>query len=178
MQTEHDPSNHCANRIKRWLRILLIASPVLLPAGCGGYAFYQDQQKKRADALVDRLCSQDGGLTVYEQVMAPAHYFKSPEGAPHTPLENKTNSLKDIIVERNLAEVNIRAREPRVIRRESVFVRRTDNKIIARSIWYVRYGGLPFYIAWLAKYTDTYSCSARTINRDDTLYINFPQPKN
>jgi hypothetical protein len=180
MQAEFDTSNRSiASHIKSWLWFLVVASPVLLPAGCMGHMFYQDRQKKAADELVDQLCSKDGGLTVYEQVMAPVHYFKDKNSTPDTPREDKSIDSKDIFVYRNLPEISVRTRLPRVMRTEAVIVRRTDNKIIAKYTHYTRFGGLPFYLEWLTIYTDTYSCKSEGSGHPySKLYINYFQFKN
>jgi hypothetical protein len=179
VQIESDASNcSITSYIKNWLGILVAASPLLLFAGCIGYAFYLDQQQKTADSLVDRLCIQDGGLTVYEQVMAPAHYFKFKGDPPSTPSESQFNKPEDIFVVRALPRVYLQNNKPRIAKHELLYIRRHDNKILARGINYVRYDGSPFFfLEWIAKYSDDYSCRPKIVgNPESKLYINYFQP--
>ena len=112
----------------------LIAITFLLPivAGCA------TASKSDLDAEVRRLCALDGGVTVYETAQLPPQYV-SKYRRYDLPFEQYATA-RDPFFLRHYA-VPIRGGNPSLTRLVTEVVRRSDEKILGRSIAYMRRGG-------------------------------------
>lgn len=72
---------------RRWLWIVPWLSPIIAMMAYSLYVQDLNRRTAGADRLVDELCEKYAGITVYERVEAPAHYFRShmPDEPPFTP---------------------------------------------------------------------------------------------
>ncbi len=125
-------------RMRRWLRIV----PWLLPVvAVVAYSLYVQDLNKRtaeADRLVDELCEKYAGITVYEQVEAPAHYFRSympgePPITPHLPKDNDPYAYGDSMERVVLVGNPHRTGYPKVSIREIPIIRRSDGAVLSKN---------------------------------------------
>jgi hypothetical protein len=96
-------------------------------AGCG-------LQNIPTDARIDNLCKKDGGVTVYERVMAP-HIYLAPDG--QVALDDLTR-LRDREYYVTVDSVLVQAGNPEIRRIENTLHRRSDQKVLAKSVLYIR----------------------------------------
>jgi len=96
------------------------------------------------DNEVDRLCSIDGGPVVYEQVKLPADQFNK---WGQYPLKSKNFALPDAPYYYELDVKYLRGASDydstKLTRSEYLVVRRSDGKILGKSVHYGRGGGDP-----------------------------------
>jgi hypothetical protein len=138
---------------------------------------YSQWQIDQAEKMVDQLCEKDAGIYIYEQVEAPASYFKVPGELPHTPREQNPPDLNHPFLLRQSEPQYFLKGNPAVVRTEVLIVRQSDQKILSRRVGYSRYGGEP---AWLQSYSpiaSQYHCrhfvgSGR--NLASATYVNSP----
>jgi hypothetical protein len=108
-----------------------------LVAGCSAWA---PQQQAEFDAQVERLCAQDGGITVYEKVVLPREQLDA-GGRPRIP-ERIDVTPGDAYYRESENRLLLGSDEALSLRREEIrYVRRSDAKILGRSVRYVRRGG-------------------------------------
>ncbi len=96
------------------------------------------------------MCERDGGITIYEKVnisrIEHANLFDD-NGELSIPLEIIAKPTHAYYTQ-NKSEQQIRERNPKVWKDEYWYVRRSDKKLIAKNVLYVRRGGdFPFGIA-------------------------------
>jgi hypothetical protein len=105
-----------------------------IAAGCSSWApgriAYWDQQ-------VEELCKRDGGVTVYERVQISRSDFQSLWGQ-RLPTET-TRTDSPYYWQWNESE--IRKSDPRVVRAETWVKRRSDDKLLGKSVQFLRSGG-------------------------------------
>ena len=88
------------------------------------------------------LCEKDGGVTVYEQVRVTRDEFKRigvAYGTVPLPPENGAPASAPYVT-RRVREI-LNPASPFVSRSETFAIRRSDGKVLARSIQYLRRGG-------------------------------------
>jgi len=120
----------------RRVALLVISSALFVVAGC-------ERAKTKLDREVDRLCAIDGGVHIYETVKLPKENFGPdgevfpqyrrlpPEGGRYGPLYYEVLERKTLVD----GDPTLTASRIRIIRR-------TDGKILAEQINYVRGGGI------------------------------------
>jgi hypothetical protein len=122
---------------------IVLAPIALLVIGIGGC----EATKAYYDWQVRRMCERDGGVTVYERLPIGADLLAKMKGhisgVPVVPQESA--NATDIPVFLRQVDQRVREGEPRIGRTEFQIVRRSDGKILAKSIFYSRSGGdFPF----------------------------------
>lgn len=115
----------------------LIIVPLFLPIAMGCATHTQ----RELDAEVNRMCAIDGGITVYEQVALPSHQFDK-YGHAKIPLKRNATPLDKYYLE---LETHYYRQggydDPSMWRSEFRVVRRSDGKVLGRSVSYSRAGG-------------------------------------
>ena len=118
---------------------------VLLNAALVGCAGYVPGRQSYWDAQVKEMCARDGGVTIYERI----HISIAEIDARVLPM---TSDGRLSFTTKQLAQpsspiyalekiLNINEANPRVQRNESIIVRRADEVIVAKVIFYSRVGG-------------------------------------
>jgi hypothetical protein len=109
-----------------------------LLSSCAGYT---PGQKAYWDAKVKEMCEKDGGVTVYEVVhLTQSDYGNlAPDRSIAIPDERSPNKQNPYFARTVTQELN--AENPRVVRRETEIIRRTDSKVLGKVIIYSRVGG-------------------------------------
>ncbi|MBM3358987.1 MAG: hypothetical protein FJY54_14835 [Betaproteobacteria bacterium] len=97
----------------------------------GGRTIYYDME-------VNRLCKQDGGVKVYEQVKLPAERFDK-WGNVGVPNKRHAKPSDDYYFETEIRY--LRTGNPSLQRASTVLVRRSDGKVLGESVRYGRGGG-------------------------------------
>lgn len=136
-------------RIKDWFWLV----PWLLPfAAIGVYVMFDQHVQHRtkiADRLVDELCEKYGGITVYEQVEAPEHYFRrylNGEHIPSTPFLSDAKE-KDPFVYGDVREKILingdphRTGYPTVTVTDIPIIRKSDGMVLSKRTDVKRIGG-------------------------------------
>src|SRR5687767_326955 len=108
-------------------------------AGCAGYVpgrqFYWDAQ-------VREMCAKDGGAIVYETVELSEDEYKRLGGMRGgLPLPNASSKNLNYPYFYEMFDTKIRESNPAVVRLETLVSRRSDRKVLGRSIAYIRRGG-------------------------------------
>jgi hypothetical protein len=120
------------------IRVLSIALVTGGIAACMGYVpgslSYWDQRVKE-------MCEKDGGVTVYENVQLTAEEFKRLGGTEAGIALPTEDAKRDFPYFMETTYTNIRDQNPQVLRLETVVKRRSDGKILGRSVYYSRSGG-------------------------------------
>jgi hypothetical protein len=104
----------------------------------GASFWYAGGQKYYYDAQVRRLCAQDGGIKVYEQVKLPAERFDR-WGNIGVPNKRYAKPTDEYYFETEIEY--LRRGDPSLERARTVLVRRSDGKVLGQSIRYARGGG-------------------------------------
>jgi len=120
-------------------RIRAIALCTLVFSGCVGYVL---GQQSYWDAQVREMCAKDGGVTVYESVELSEAQYKSLGGVQGgLPLPHVSGKNSDYPYYYEMSDSNIRESNPAIVRTEMLVRRRSDEKLLGRSVRYVRRGG-------------------------------------
>lgn len=94
------------------------------------------------DAQVKEMCAKDGGVKVHEVVeLSEEEYKQLGGGRDGLPLPSASNEKSGHPYFYELIDSNIRESSPAVMRAEMLVVRRSDKKVLGRSIQYFRRGG-------------------------------------
>lgn len=115
---------------------------MLLTAALAGCAGYVPGRQAYWDAQVREMCAKDGGVTVYEVVELSEDEFKrlgGMQGGLPLPHANSNNINYPYFYE--MSDTNIRNSNPSVTRTEMLVKRRSDGKLLGRSVRYSRRGG-------------------------------------
>lgn len=103
--------------------------------------FYEGR-KAYWDYQVRQMCEKDGGVFVYERVFFKDEEYRRLGGNEHgLPVPFEKYATPDSAYVR--LEINTRIREwnPQVVRTETFIKRRSDGKVLGRSVQYWRSGG-------------------------------------
>jgi hypothetical protein len=137
---------------KRIVRGLLAALVVATAGGCAvpGLKAYWDFE-------IDRLCEQDGGVTIYETVpvarsdflagieggVVPVYWpSRQPgKGEPHLLIGDPRKHPKLVVYRGQEIRKDLHDWNPQVWRSETPYVRASDNKVVAKLVTYFRVGG-------------------------------------
>jgi hypothetical protein len=123
-----------------WHGVLLTMSVWAgLLAGCASYLpgrqVYWDNQ-------VRELCAKDGGFTVYERIELTREEYERLGGLNQgLPIPDEGIAKPGFPYVREEVRTTLREANPRVMRGETLIKRRSDNKVLARSVRYWRTGG-------------------------------------
>jgi hypothetical protein len=112
---------------------------LLTAAALASCAAYVPGAKAYWDAKVNELCEKDGGVTVYERVKITRKEANTLWG---TPLPT-AGTRRDQPYFWEASETVIRDSNPRVVRRETLLKRRSNERILGKAIQYSRSGGDP-----------------------------------
>lgn len=130
--------------------------PWLLPiVAVVAYSLYVQDLNRRtaeADRLVDELCEKYAGITVYEQVEAPAHYFPNhrPGEQPITPGPAIFKDSDPYVYAPTIEEVVLRGNPhrtgyPTISIRKILIIRRGDGSVLSKSTDVHLVGGNHFF---------------------------------
>lgn len=112
---------------QRWRAWLVCGTSSLALAGCG-------LQYIPTDIRINRLCKKDGGVTVFEKVKAPIEYLR-PNGSVNG---DDLIRLRDREYFVTGDSTYIQIKDPTLTRIEYTLHRRSDGKVLARSVYYLR----------------------------------------
>lgn len=119
-------------------RITIVMALTIFPA----FIAYGEFRKWQLDREVDRLCAIDGGIHIYEQVRLPKESF-GPDGGVfprYRHLLPQGGELGPDFYSKSQQDI-LMSGSPSLVRSQIEIIRRTDNKVIARRINYMRGGG-------------------------------------
>lgn len=129
----------------------IIALPVVLIALLLLAIGFFEATKAYWDYKVRQMCEKDGGIEVYETVSLTKEEYKRLGGSERgLPVPNPvySNVDEEFPFIREERSTTIRSNSPKVGRSESIIKRRSDDKILGRSVYYWRRGGdFPFGLA-------------------------------
>lgn len=111
---------------------------LLLSCWLGVTFWYGGGRKVYYDTLVNRMCREDGGVKVYEQVRLPAERFDK-YGNVNVPNKRYAKPSDDYYFETEIQYLV--AGNPSLERAKTVLVRRNDKKVLGESVRYGRGGG-------------------------------------
>jgi hypothetical protein len=117
---------------KYWALTVAIASAL---ASCSG-------EQSHWDGEVSRMCKQDGGVTILEQVRISQDEFnRMPKVGGYTSIPSRAalKSTDKVFWDESIKVLH--AANPRVWRSEHLIKRRNDEKVVARVVTYSRVGG-------------------------------------
>lgn len=138
---------------------------------------YSQWQIDQADKLVDQLCEKDAGIYIYEQVEAPASYFKVKGELPQTPREQSPPDLSHPYVMRQGEPQYFLRGNPAVVKTEVLIVRQSDQKVLSRRVGYSRYGGEPKLLQAFSPIASQHHCRrfvGSGSNLASATYVNSP----
>ena len=107
--------------------------------GCGGYI---PGRQSYWDEQVRQMCEKDGGVIVYETIeLSQAEYQRLGGMKEGFPIPDERHATAATPYVREERRTTIRDSNPTVVRGETLIKRRSDNKVLARSVRYWRTGG-------------------------------------
>ncbi|MDP3230218.1 MAG: hypothetical protein Q8N13_19900 [Acidovorax sp.] len=125
---------------RRWLWVVSWLLPIVAVVAYSLYVQDLNRRTAEADRLVDELCEKYAGITVYEQVEAPAHYFRShmpgePPITPHlvTYITTDPYVYAPATTTLILAGNPHRTGYPTISIREIPIIRRNDGAVLSKS---------------------------------------------
>lgn len=125
---------------RRWLWVVPWLLPIVAVVAYSLYVQDLNRRTAEADRLVDELCEKYAGITVYEQVEAPAHYFRShmPGELPITPhlatyITTDPYVYAPATTTLVLAGNPHRTGYPTILIREIPIIRRSDGAVLSKS---------------------------------------------
>lgn len=135
---------------RRWLWVVPWLLPIVAVVAYSLYVQDLNRRTAEADRLVDELCEKYAGITVYEQVEAPAHYFRSYMPGelpftPHLPKDNDPYAYGDAIERVVLVGNPRRTGYPKISIREIPIIRRSDGAALSKSTDVHLVGGNHFF---------------------------------
>jgi hypothetical protein len=105
------------------------------------FAFYEGR-KAYWDYQVREMCKKDGGIIVNESVAIDRAQFQVWGGIGDVlGVPNESERRLDIPFYRRTKDENLHDWNPRVMRIETEYIRRRDEKTLGKSIYYFRRGG-------------------------------------
>lgn len=172
---------------RRWFWVVPCLLPVVAVVAYSLYVQDLNRRTAEADRLVDELCEKYAGITVYEQVEAPAHYFRSympgePPITPHLPKDNDSYAYGDSIERVVLAGSPHRSGYPTVVVREIPIIRRSNGTMLSKTTTVRRVGGDHFFMTLLldtspSPMRSSYECKRPVGSGSDlaaATYMNSP----
>jgi hypothetical protein len=147
------PNKHC-RQVKLYrrtrgvsvLKLLVLFPAVVLLILLLVLAFHEGQ-KAYWDHRVGTLCTESGGVTVYEHVdvsLSQINAWGGVKGFPILPYED--DHRLDVPFYRHRETAWLREGNPRVRRDEVKYIRRHDGKVLGSYVYYARIGG--DFLSW------------------------------
>src|SRR5688572_11201330 len=123
-------------------QLVVRAFLVLVFAGLSSCAGYLPGRQAYWDEQIKEMCAKDGGVIVYERVQLTHEEFKRLGGLERAvPLPIESNSTPAHPYFRRVVDTRIHTADPEVVRSETQVIRRSDGKVLGRSVRYWRRGG-------------------------------------
>jgi len=120
----------------------IISLPLIVIGLLIAVVIFCEGRKAYWDHRVREMCEMDGGVTVFEKITISDEEYRRLGGvAGGLPLPHKDKVGKDHPYFYQTNEDKIHEWEPEVVRGETIVKRRSDGKILGRSIDYWRRGG-------------------------------------
>lgn len=124
---------------RRYYSILIVAWFVSAVSGCAGYA---PGRQSYWGSQIRELCAKDGGITVYESIELTREEYERLGGLKQgLPIPDARTVKAGFPYIREEIRTIIREANPRVMRGETLIKRRSDSKVLGRSVRYWRSGG-------------------------------------
>jgi hypothetical protein len=135
-------------------QLVVSAFLVLILAGLSSCTAYLPGRQSYWDEQIREMCAKDGGVVVYERVKLTHEEFKRLGGLERAlPLPTESNSTSAHPYFRRVVDTRIHTADPEVMRSETQVIRRSDGKVLGRSVRYWRRGGdIPTGIAHESSY--------------------------
>jgi len=122
--------------------VWLVAIPALLIGLAVLTVIFFEWRKASWDARVREMCAKDGGVAIYETVELSEEEFKRLGGGQGgLPLPSASSKEISYPFFYELVDSSIRESNPSVMRTDMLVIRRSDGKVLGRSIQYFRRGG-------------------------------------
>jgi hypothetical protein len=109
-------------------------------ATLAGLLWLAEGEKWQADRQVRELCAKDGGVRVYETVRLPAEKFDE-YGRPHFQIPSNAKMTSTDAYYYEEETTYLLAGNPSLYRFEFRIVRKSDGKVLGKSVFYSRGGG-------------------------------------
>lgn len=120
----------------------LLAIPAFLIAGLIAAVIFYEGRKAYWDAQVKEMCAKDGGVTIYEQIaLSKAEYDRLGGQGGIVPVPSERQSSIQSPFASKRIEKTINEGNPKVYRVDNLFIRDSDQKVMALSVRYARTGG-------------------------------------
>lgn len=104
------------------------------------FLFYE-ARKAYWDYTVREMCRKDGGVKIYEALMLSKEEYERLSGRHGISLPMESSAKNNSPYFRKVHDIWIRKRNPEVVRGETLVIRRSDGKVLGRSVQYWRRGG-------------------------------------
>jgi len=129
---------HNGYGVAQWL----LAIPAAIIVAVVITVVFFEGRKAYWDSKVREFCRKEGGVTVYERVPLSVEEFRK-LGGDHGPLPipSESTASKDSPYISKQSRIDIREKDPEVIRGEWLIERRSDGKVLARLVYFSRIGG-------------------------------------
>ena len=121
------------HRGRSLLSVVVAIPAAMLIAGVGWFT-YTEYRRNHWDDKVRELCAKDGGIVVYQQIPLPV-------GEPIPSIRDERFADRDALYVSRWKEEILHERAPEVVRREAAILKRPENIILGRQIFYRRIGG-------------------------------------
>lgn len=146
------------------LVLIPVALVLLLILGIGFY----EGRKAYWDYRVREMCAKDGGYATYEKVSISRAQFLAWGGVGDVlGLPNESDNRNDIPYFRRTKDETLRKGNPQLIRLETGFVRRSDEKLMGKSVHYFRRGG--DFPSWA--HDSSFGCPVPAVPIEKTIFI-------
>jgi hypothetical protein len=120
----------------------VILIPLLLIAAVVGWYGYCEARKAYWDKQVEELCNKDGGVHILEKIkISKTQAELLPHANGRISVASKELATPNAPVYAENTTTYLRSANPNVRRYEEVVVRRVDQRVVARWIYYARVGG-------------------------------------
>ena len=117
---------------------VVLAPIAIVVVGIGGC----EARKAYYDWQVRKMCEKDGGVTVIEHVTISQEEYRRLGGAMGAiPIHDRSSAKTDEPYFTETKTNYLKASNPEIRREEVVFIRRADEKVLGRFVYYARVGG-------------------------------------
>lgn len=149
------------------VRALVFIPAVFLVLLAATFVFFEGR-KAYWDYRVRGMCEKDGGNTTYEKVNISRAQFQTWGGVNDVlGLPNESDNRKDIPFFRRSRDEILRKGNPQLIRLETDFVRRSDEKLMGKSVHYFRRGG--DFPSWA--HESSFGCPVPALPVEKTIFV-------
>lgn len=123
------------------IKVLVLIPIMLILLLALVFAFYE-ARKIYWDYQVREMCEADGGITVNETVSITRAQLRTWGGVNDLlPIPHETDMRIDVPYFRRTKDKVLHSWNPQVMRLETIFIRREDQKVLGKSVHYYRRGG-------------------------------------